>query len=181
MDKTNNLQDLQELLRRHLKEITTLAGWFAAQLVRKLKLPEVDRQDITQELLVEFLTRWPKFRPDKGSVPGFARTIFKNRSSELARKMFIERGLFLSIPISLEADRGLVQEAELAERSYLPDYNRRLMSERCFDRLRAIDLAILNAIASADVTAATRVQSRATLFRRKAELRRRLTMLGLVA
>ena len=74
----------------------------ARRLVRQLRLPSHQLEDIRQELLVDLIERMPCYDPDRGTLGAFAGTVVKHKASRLRAKISRDRALFGEVPISLD-------------------------------------------------------------------------------
>lgn len=76
----------------NLAPIHCLAAKEAKRLCRTLRLPDHDREDLRQDLLLDFLARLPAFDPSKADLPAFAMLCFRNAAARIARRVIAERG-----------------------------------------------------------------------------------------
>lgn len=74
-----------------LAPIHRLAAKEAKRLCRSLHLPEHERDDLRQDLLLDFLVRLRAFDPSKADLPAFAMVCFRHAGSRIARRVITER------------------------------------------------------------------------------------------
>jgi DNA-directed RNA polymerase specialized sigma24 family protein len=170
----------------------------ARRLVRKLRLPRHDLDDVRQDLLIDALARLAAFDPARGSIGAFVATVMAHKASRIARRVVSERRAFGFEPISIDApikdgeadtladtianDGGLGvvwgQACEGASTSTI-----RLDVERCLGALDHRDGVLCAALTtrSVDELAAEGYGSRAGLYRRIQTLRGTLLARGLAA
>ena len=74
-----------------LAPIHCLAAKEAKRLCRTLHLPEHEREDLRQDLLLDFLARLPAFDPSKAELPAFAMVCFRHAGTRIARRVAAER------------------------------------------------------------------------------------------
>ena len=74
-----------------LAPIHCLAAKEAKRVCRTLHLPEHEREDLRQDLLLDFLSRLPAFDPSKAALPAFAMVCFRHSGSRIARRVIAER------------------------------------------------------------------------------------------
>ncbi|MCA3561855.1 MAG: hypothetical protein IOC82_12585 [Aestuariivirga sp.] len=170
----------------------------ARRLVRQLRLPRHDLDDVRQDLLIDALVRLAAFDPARGSIGAFAATVMVHKASRIARRVVSERRVFGFEPISIDApapggegasvgdgvpeDDGLCalwgQTTKGAATSKV-----RLDVERCLGTLDRQDGLLCAALTtkSVDEVAAEGRGSRAGLYRRIRTLRGSLLAHGLVA
>ena len=74
-----------------LAPIYCLAAKEAKRLCRTLHLPEHEREDLRQDLLLDFLSRLPAFDPSKADLPAFAMVCFRHAGTRIARRVRTER------------------------------------------------------------------------------------------
>jgi len=92
-----------ELTPLHVHIITTEAEAAARRLQRKLGLPEHERQDLTQDLLLDLLRRLPAFDPARGSLGAFAGIILRNQCARIAIRHHRQRRAQGGTMLSLDA------------------------------------------------------------------------------
>ena len=170
----------------------------ARRLVRQLRLPRADLDDVRQDLLVDLIARLPAYDPERGSLGAFAGVVLRNQATRIAAKVNRQRRLHGAVPVSLdepvpESDgltRGdLVAEADgLAALFGQPvdtfaDIERRLDVERAMGGLGRADGRLCAELSrvTADRLAATGRGARSSLYRRVKDLRLALTAMGLRA
>jgi hypothetical protein len=74
-----------------LTPIHCLAAKEAKRLCRTLHLPDHEREDLRQDLLLDFLARLPAFDPSKADLPAFAMVCFRHAGTRIARRVTAER------------------------------------------------------------------------------------------
>lgn len=74
-----------------LAPVHCLAAKEAKRLCRTLHLPEHEREDLRQDLLLDFLVRLPAFDAGKADLPAFAMVCFRHAGSRIARRVTAER------------------------------------------------------------------------------------------
>jgi DNA-directed RNA polymerase specialized sigma24 family protein len=181
--------DLQILLRE--------ADTAAARLVRRLRLPAHECDDLSQDLLVDLISRVKGFDPTRGTLGAFAATILAHRAARLAARIRRDRDLFA--PVSLDdpltgPDGGGTLGDTIAEADGYaamvgqpPDrfavVERRLDLDRALGALRGSDLALCGRLIHRTPTELSQdgLGSRATLYRQVQEIRLRLMTAGLAA
>jgi RNA polymerase sigma-70 factor (ECF subfamily) len=84
--------DLQILLQ----ETDVAAG----RLVRRLRVPVHEREDLRQDLLVDLISRLKSFDPARGTLGAFVGTVIAHQATRLAARIRRDRGLFA--PVSLD-------------------------------------------------------------------------------
>jgi DNA-directed RNA polymerase specialized sigma24 family protein len=89
-----------ELSNEDVGALVAQARAVAADLVHRMRLPWHELDDLCQDLLVDAIGRLASFDPDRGTLGGFAATVFAHRASRLAAKAYRERA-FLA-PITLD-------------------------------------------------------------------------------
>ena len=94
MHSSISRDDLQILL--HEADIA------ARRLVRQLRLPRADLDDVRQDLLVDLIARLSTYDADRGSLGAFAGTVLTNRAARIANKVKRERSMYGATPISLD-------------------------------------------------------------------------------
>src|SRR5262245_58868425 len=105
----------QPLSQIELRTILHEAEVATRRLVRRLCLPEVDVDDVRQDLLVDLLSRLRAFDATRGTLGGFAGLIMANRATRLARRIRKYRRLFDSA-VSLDAPAGDFEDEPLGAR-----------------------------------------------------------------
>lgn len=184
-----------ELTPFHVHIITTEAEAAARRLQRKLGLPEHEREDLTQDLLLDLLRRLPSFDPARGSLGAFAGIILRNQCARIAIRHHRQRkargGTVLSLdaPVAgsvtplgclLAESDGLAawhgQDRTDTERAELRHDIARVLG--CLREDTRHLCASLGTCSIAEVIRSAGI-SRSTLYRRISELRQDLAMLGL--
>lgn len=74
----------------------------ARALVRALRRPAHEIEDIRQDLLTDLISRLPAFDPARGSLGAFAGRLARNRATEIANAVCRERRLWGACPLSLD-------------------------------------------------------------------------------
>lgn len=182
--------DLQIL--RHEADIA------ARRLVRQLRLPRADLDDVRQDLLADLIARLPAYDPGRGRLGAFAGVVLANRATRIANKVQRERRLSGAAPVSLDetvpGSDGLTRGDLIAETDGLPalwgqpvdgfaDAERRLDVERGLGSLDPADGALCAALSrtTVDRLAASGHGARSTLYRRVEDIRLALMALGMRA
>ncbi len=170
----------------------------ARRLVRRMRLPSHDLEDIRQDLITDAFARLAAFDPARGSIGAFVATVMAHRATRIMRRVIAERRMFGFEPTSIDApindgesdtlaetiasDGGLGavwgQAGEGASTSAI-----RLDVERCLGALDRGDGVLCAALTtrSVDELAAEGHGSRAGLYRRIQTLRGTLLARGLAA
>jgi DNA-directed RNA polymerase specialized sigma24 family protein len=190
MHSSISRDDLQILL--HEADIA------ARRLVRQLRLPRADLDDVRQDLLVDLIARLPAYDADRGTLGAFAGAILANRATRIANKVKRERRMYGATPISLdeaipESD-GLTRGDLIAEADGLSALfgqpvdaftaaEERLDVERGLGSLEPADGALCAALSrtTVDRLAASGHGARSSLYRRVKDIRLALTAIGVRA
>ncbi|GGO15901.1 hypothetical protein GCM10007972_24470 [Iodidimonas muriae] len=182
--------DLQILLRE--------ADSAARRLVRKLRLPRAELDDVRQDLLADLTARLPAFDPARGALGAFAGIILRNQGTRIADRVRRERRLYGAVPVSLDealpdgdgATRGdLIAEGDgLAAVLGQPadafaEVERRLDVERGLGALAPDDGVLCAALSrtTIDQLAALGRGARSSLYRRVRDIRLTLLTAGIAA
>jgi len=190
MHSSISRDDLQILL--HEADIA------ARRLVRQLRLPRVDLDDVRQDLLVDLIARLPAFDPERGSIGAFAGIVLANRATRIANMVRRERRIVGPVPVSLDeiipGSDGLTRGDLVAEDEGLAAYfgqpvdafaaaERRLDLERGLGSLDRHDGAFSAALSqtTVDRLAANGRGARSSLYRRVRSIRLALTAVGVGA
>lgn len=190
MHSSISRDDLQILL--HEADIA------ARRLVRQLRLPRADLDDVRQDLLVDLIARLPAYDADRGTLGAFAGAILANRATRIANKVKRERRMYGATPISLdevipESDGltrgGLIAEADGLSALFgqpadaFASAEERLDVEHGLGSLEPADCALCAALsrATADRLAASGHGARSSLYRRVKDIRLALTAIGVHA
>jgi RNA polymerase sigma-70 factor (ECF subfamily) len=170
----------------------------ARRLVRQLRLPHADLDDVRQDLLVDLIARLPAYDSDRGTLGAFAGAILTNRATRIANKVKRERRMYGATPISLdevipESD-GLTRGDLIAEADGLSALfgqpvdafataEERLDVERGLGSLEPVDGALCAALSrtTVDRLAASGHGARSSLYRRVKDIRLALTAIGVRA
>lgn len=170
----------------------------ARRLVRQLRLPRPDLDDVRQDLLVDLIGRLPAFDPERGSMGAFAGIVLANRATRIANRVRRERRIFGSVPVSLDEiipdSHGLTRGDLVAEDEGLAAYfgqpvdafaatEKRLDLERGLGSLDRGDGALSAALSqtTVDRLAAGGYGARSSLYRRVRDIRLALTAVGVGA
>ena len=86
----------------HLTLLQTAAEVHAHRIVRDLRLPACDREDIRQDLLVEMLPRFAKYDSNIAKASTFVSLLARHASSTLCRRLAARRKLELSGTLPLD-------------------------------------------------------------------------------
>jgi DNA-directed RNA polymerase specialized sigma24 family protein len=78
------------------------ADFAARRLLRQLRLPRHDLDDLRQDLLADLIARLRGFDPERGSLGAFSGIVLANRSTRIANKVKRERRLYGPAPVSLD-------------------------------------------------------------------------------
>ena len=180
--------DLQILVRE--------ANVAARRLIRQLRLPYADLNDLRQELLVDLIARLSAFDPERGSLGAFAGAVMSHRATRIANKIKRERRLFGAVPISLDETiantDGLTRGDLVSEEESLSHHlgqpvdvfaaaEHRIDVERGFGLLDQDDRALCAALShtTVDRLAASGRGARSSLYRRVKDIRFALTAFGI--
>ena len=188
MHSSISRDDLQILL--HEADIT------ARRLVRQLRLPRADLDDVRQDLLVDLIARLPAYDAVRGTLGAFAGVILTNRVTRIANKVKRDRQMYGAMPISLdetipESD-GLTRGDLIAEADGLSALfgqpvdgfaaaEHRLDVERGLGSLEPAEGALCAALSrtTVDRLAASGHGARSSLYRRVKDIRLALTAIGM--
>jgi Sigma-70 region 2 len=168
----------------------------ASRLVRKFRLPPVERNDLRQDLLIDLIVRLKSFDPARGSLGAFVVTVVAHRSARLATLILRERELFA--PVSLddllpESEGTRVGETISEESGYLTmlgqqtdrfvEAERRHDLDQALGTLPPLDLNLCAKLIHRTPTELSQdgQGSRASLYRRVREIRLRLMTAGLLS
>jgi RNA polymerase sigma-70 factor (ECF subfamily) len=170
----------------------------ARRLVRQLRLPRADLDDVRQDLLVDLIARLPAYDPERGSLGAFAGTVLTNRATRIANKVKRKRRMYGATPISLDeiipGSDGLTRGDLIAEDDGLSALfgqpvdafaaaEHRLDVERGLGSLEPADGALCAALSetTVDRVAASGGGARSSLYRRVKDIRLALTAIGVRA
>jgi RNA polymerase sigma-70 factor (ECF subfamily) len=170
----------------------------ARRLIRQLRLPRVDLDDLRQDLLLDLIARLPAFDPERGSIGAFAGIVLANRATRIANRVRRERRIFGPVPVSLDEtipdSDGLTRGDLVAEGEGLAAYfgqpvdafaaaERRLDLERGLGSLDRDDGALSAALSqtTVDRLAANGRGARSSLYRRVRDIRLALAAVGVRA
>jgi DNA-directed RNA polymerase specialized sigma24 family protein len=164
----------------------------ARRLLRRLRLPEHERDDLRQELLADLIQRLKWFDPRKGTLGVFAGTIVRHRALRIAARIFRERTVFTQL--FHEGERGKARSDNIAEgdgyAAFLgPPSDRLTAVERRLDLVRALgllnqsDLSLCVELIEHSPTEISRSgrRSRASLYRQLKEIRLQMLTAGISA
>jgi RNA polymerase sigma-70 factor (ECF subfamily) len=187
-----------QISRADLQLLLLEADAQARRLLRRLRLPRTEIDDIRQDLLVDLIARLPAFAPERGSLGAFAGVVLRNHATRIAARIKRERAAFGAVPVSLDeehpgrdgATRGALTAAEDGLSTWLGQpvdafaaVEQRLDVERGLGTLDPRDGALCAALAHTTIErlAARGRGSRSTLYRRLEDIRLALTAHGLKA
>lgn len=166
----------------------------AARLIRRLRLPKHEGDDLRQDLLADLIARLKNFDPTRGSLGEFASTVFAHRLSRAAIRFRRQRldlaRLSLSDPL---IDRHGVTIGEMFAEAdgYLawigsPDHpiaalDNHLSLDRALSCLSQEQLRLCEGLLTRPIEClcAERGLSRATLYRQLHDIRMRLLVAGI--
>jgi RNA polymerase sigma-70 factor (ECF subfamily) len=177
--------------RDNLQILLHEADIAARRLVRQLRLPRADLDDVRQDLLVDLIARLPAYGADRGTLGAFAGAI-------IANKVKRERQMYGAAPISLDEaipdSDGLTRGDLVAEADGLSALfgqpvdafataEERLDVERGLGSLEPVDGALCAALSrtTVDRLAASGHGARSSLYRRVKDIRLALTAIGVRA
>jgi RNA polymerase sigma-70 factor (ECF subfamily) len=173
-----------------LREADVAAG----RLVRRLRLPVHEREDLRQDLLVDLIARLKSFDPTRGSLGAFAGTVIARHAARLAARIRRDRSLFA--PMSLDdplsgTDGDTLGDTIPGSGGYaammgqstdgFAAVERRLDLDRALGTLRGSDIAFCARLIHRTPTQLSRdgLGSRATVYRQVQEIRLQLMAGGL--
>ncbi len=165
----------------------------AARLVRRFRLPNHQRDNLRQDLLLDLIARMRSFDPSRGSLQAFARTVFSHRTVRLAGQIRRERLLFA--PVSLDEPSSGGEGGTLADSVAEADGYPALLGQptdrfaegdcrldlgRALATLRPSDLDLCADLVDRTPTEISRTgrNARASLYRQIGEIRLRLITAG---
>lgn len=172
-----------------------LADIAATRLVRQLRLPAHDREDLRQDLLVDLVARLRSFDPRRGAPGTFIATVIAHRAGRLARRICRDR---FFVPISFQepalAGEGATLGDGLAEADsygalmgqptdpFVP-VERRIDLDRALAALGPAHLRLCTDLIERTPTQIDRsgACARASLYRHLGEVRLRLMAQGISA
>ena len=181
-----------------LRTVLHEADVAARKLLRQLRLPRHDLDDLRQDLLADLIARLRGFDPGRGSLGAFAGIVLANRSTSIATKVKRDRRLYGPAPISLNEtipdSDGLARGDLIGEDQGLAAYfghpadafaaaERRLDLERGLGTLGPVDRALCASLThtTVDRLAASGHGARSNLYRRVRNIRLALLAVGLTA
>src|SRR5690554_724601 len=91
-----------QLSRSDLRLLFCEAHRAARRLVRRVRLPRHQLEDVQQDLLVDLLERLPAFDARRGTLGAFAGKILTHKAARLANSIRRDRTRFGAVPISLD-------------------------------------------------------------------------------
>ena len=185
-----------EISGGELKLLCREADREAGRLVRRLRLPIHEREDLRQDLLLDLIARLRSFDPSRGSLRAFVGTVVSHRAARLAGRIRRERLLFA--PVSLDEPSPESEGSTLADSVPEADgypallgqpcdgfapVERRIALDRALGCLRPTDLSLCADLVehSPGELGQAGGPSRASLYRHIGEIRMRLTAAGLSA
>lgn len=164
-----------------VQALTQKAARTGARLQRKLNLPQHDAEDFRQELLLDFLQRFHKFDPARGSLGAFAKTVMAHQSSRLAdrhcQQLTAQGGA--TLPLTEAAPLACPQSANSGACSVACS-EARLGLQSALRRLSPDDRRFCHALATHPVTAlpSEGFGSRSSIYRRIRRLGPQLAISG---
>lgn len=177
----------------HLDLVRREARLSASRLVRQLRLPWHEHDDVQHDLMADVFARLKHFDPTRGSAGGFVMTVMEHRASLLAWR--IRREQKFRAPLSLDdpTPRGRYAVGDLVPESYgylafmgqptdrYGEVERRLDVSRCVGTLDLPDRIFCMELLerSPGEQSEDGRGSRATLYRQLADIRLQLTARGL--
>ncbi|MGE0252964.1 MAG: sigma factor [Alphaproteobacteria bacterium] len=184
--------------RSDLEVVLYEAEVAARRLVRQLRLPRVDLDDVRQDLLVDLLTRLPAFDAERGALGAFAGLVVRNHATRIAAKVRRQQRIFGTSPMSLDdpapgCDGASLSEAVSEEQGLwsclgqptdsFAEAERRFDVERALGTLEHGDRNLCAALSmqSVDRAASCGVGARSSLYRRVREIRLALLARGVQA
>lgn len=184
--------------RSDVEIIVREADIAARRLVRQLRLPRVDLDDVRQDLLLDLLTRLPAFNTERGALGAFAGLVARNHATRIAAKVRQQRRIFGTSPTSLDdpapgCDGARLSEAVSEEQGLwsclgqpsdsFAEAERRIDVERALGTLEHCDRNICAALStqSVDRAASCGVGARSSLYRRVREIRLAMLARGVQA
>jgi len=187
-----------QLSRSDLQLLLSEAHRAARRLVRRVRLPRHQLEDVRQDLLLDLLERLPAFDARRGTLGAFAGKILTHKAARLAKSIWRERTRFGVVPVSLDEaassgcgeprGRFLPEDQGLAAHLGQPTdafarIERRLDLERALGALNGGDLRLCVELcdATADRLAAVGRAPRSSLYRSVKRIRLELMTAGLAA
>jgi DNA-directed RNA polymerase specialized sigma24 family protein len=188
----------RSMSRDDLRTVLHEADVAARRLLRQLRLPRQDLDDLRQDLLADLIVRLRGFDPERGSLGAFSGIVLANRSTRIATKVKRERRLYGAAPVSLDEtiseSEGLARGDIIGEDEGLAAYfghpadafaavERRLDLERGLGSLDLADGQLCASLAHTTVNdlAGAGRGARSCLYRRVKNIRLALTAIGLTA
>jgi DNA-directed RNA polymerase specialized sigma24 family protein len=165
----------------------------ARRLVRQLRCPRHELEDLRQEILVDLIGRMAAYDPRRGSLGAFAGIVVKHKSASLRAAAASHRALFGSPPISLDAhpQEGEPLHSALSEADgygslfgqvsdWIGDLERRIAILQSLAFLSAADRGFCAELAQAgvDELVVRGLGARTSLYRRIARIRTALKAAG---
>jgi RNA polymerase sigma-70 factor (ECF subfamily) len=166
----------------------------AARLVRRLRLPAHEREDVRQDLLTDLIARFPAFDPARGTLGAFAGTVIAHRAARMAARIRRDRVVFAQVSLDdpvAGAEDITLGDAITESGSYaalmgqctdrFAAVERRLDLDRALGTLRGSDMALCARLIHRTPTELSQdgLGSRASLYRQVHEIRLRLMTGGL--
>ena len=171
----------------HLPELLTEAAASARRFHLRLRLPAVDREDITQDLLLDLWRRVDLYDPEKGQIGPFAGSVLRHQSSRLASHYWSARRN-AGVMVSLDEDSGTGSLGDKISETdglsivttHMEISDRRLAILHLLAHLEGEDIELCEDLAGSSVSRLVREgrYSRSTLYRRLARLRLRAAAWG---
>lgn len=185
-----------QLSRSDLQLLLSEAHRAARRLVRRVRLPCHQLEDVRQDLLLDLLERLPAFDARRGTLGAFAGKILTHKAARLAKSAWREQTRFGVVPVSLDEpascacgeprghllpeDHGLAAHFGRSTDVFAL-VERRLDLERALGVLNGGDLRLCAELcdATADRLAARGRAPRSSLYRRVKRIRLELMAAGL--
>jgi RNA polymerase sigma-70 factor (ECF subfamily) len=177
-----------------LETILDEADTAAVRLWRRLGLRRADLDDLRQDLLLDLIRRLPAFDANRGNIGAFAGIVLRNQSSRIAARVVRERRAWNGGLLSLDVpgSDGETLAEQLGENDGLSAWHgqgaadeaaieRRIDLARALGALQPRDRSLCAAATQCPVRvlAERGLGSRASLYRRIADLRCALAAHGL--
>jgi len=184
-----------QLSRPDLQLLLSEAHCAAWRLVRRMRLPRHQLEDVRQDLLLDLLERLPAYDTRRGTLGAFAGKILTHKAARLAKSIWRERLLLGGEPVSLDesvagfARVELIPEEQGLAAFFCQNTDAFARIERRLDLVSALgaldndDLRLCAELyhATADRLAARGRAPRSSLYRRLKRIRLELMAAGLAA
>jgi RNA polymerase sigma-70 factor (ECF subfamily) len=177
-----------------LTPVYRLATEEARTVCRRLRLTPHEYDDVRQDLLVDFLTRFAAFDPRKAELGAFARLCFRHEAARIARRVLRERAArhLLSLDDVVPGTDGLTLADTIAEGDgyaawcgqpidAVTSLERRLDVARAAEAIDPKDHALCTALSehTPHELGEQRTMPRMRIYRRIREMRLRLLAAGI--